>query len=412
MESVAHRSPEPVQIDLDELARLAAREFIALALEAERRAYLEDHADLLDEDGRRLVVGHGHARRREVTTAAGAVEVRAPRVRDRRAGERFVSALLPPYLRRSPKVGAVLPLLYLHGLSSGDFVPALAEFFGSDAGLSASTITRLTQGWQAEHAEWERRDLSAVDYVYWWVDGVHTRVRLEEDRLCCLVIVGVRLDGTKELVAVRDGYRESTESWAELLRGLRERGLEAPVVAVGDGALGFWAALRDVFPETREQRCWVHKTANVLDALPKRLHARAKGALHAIYEADGREAALDAARAFAEQFQDYPKATAKVTDDLEALLTFYDFPREHWVHLRTINPIESTFATVRLRQRVTKGPGSRAAGLAMAYKLMRVAEERWRRLNAPHLVALVRAGALFVDGRLQEGRDQPREHAA
>ena len=412
MESVAHRGPEPVQIDLDELARLAAREYIALALEAERRAYLEDHAHLLDADGRRLVVGHGHGRQRELTTAAGAVAVRAPRVRDRRAGERFVSALLPPYLRRSPKVGAVLPLLYLHGLSSGDFVPALAEFFGSDAGLSASTITRLTQGWQAEHTEWERRDLSAVDYVYYWVDGVHTRVRLEEDRLCCLVIVGVRLDGTKELVAVRDGYRESTESWAELLRDLRERGLEAPAVAVGDGALGFWAALRDVFPQTREQRCWVHKTANVLDALPKRLHDPARAALHGVYEAEGREAALDAARAFAEAFADYPKATAKVTDDLEALLTFYDFPREHWVHLRTINPIESTFATVRLRQRVTKGPGPRAAGLAMAYKLMRVAEERWRRINAPHLVALVRAGAAFVDGRLQEGREQPREHAA
>jgi putative transposase len=412
MESVAHRSLEPVQIDLDELARLAAREYIALALEAERRAYLEEHAHLLDNDGRRLVVGHGHGRQRELTTAAGAVEVRAPRVRDRRDGERFVSALLPPYLRRSPKVGAVLPLLYLHGLSSGDFVPALAEFFGSDAGLSASTITRLTTSWQDEHAEWERRDLTAVDYVYYWVDGVHTRVRLEEDRLCCLVIVGVRLDGSKELVAVRDGYRESTESWAELLRDLRQRGLKPPAIAVGDGALGFWAALRDVFPETREQRCWVHKVKNVLNALPERLHGEAKAALHAISDADGREAALDAARAFVEQFAGYPKATAKVTDDLEALLTFYDFPREHWVHLRTINPIESTFATVRLRQRVTKGPGSRAAGLAMAYKLMRVAEERWRRINAPHLVALVRAGAVFVDGRLQEGRDQLQGHAA
>ncbi len=412
MESVTHRSIEPVQVDLDELARLAAREYIALALEAERRAYLEAHAQLLDEAGRRLVVGHGHGHPREVTTASGAVEVRSSRVRDRRDGERFVSALLPPYLRRSPKVGAVLPLLYLHGLSSGDFVPALAEFFGSDAGLSASTITRLTQSWQAEHAEWERRDLCGVDYVYWWVDGVHTRVRLEEDRLCCLVIVGVRPDGTKELVAVRDGYRESAESWAELLRDLRERGLEAPVLAVGDGALGFWAALRDVFPRTREQRCWVHKTANVLDALPKRLQEAAKLALHGVYEAEGREAALDAALAFAEQFADYPKATVKVTGDLEALLTFYDFPREHWLHLRTNNPIESTFATVRLRQRVTKGPGSRAAGLAMVYKLMRVAEERWRRVNAPHLVALVRAGAVFVDGRLQEGRDQQREHAA
>jgi transposase-like protein len=272
------------------------REYIAPALEAERRAYLVDHADLLDGDGRRLVVGHGHGRRRELTTAASAVEVRAPRVRDRREGERSVSALLPPYLRRSPKVGAVLPLLYLHGLSSGDFVPALAEFFGSDAGLSASTITRRTTSWQAEHAEWERREVAAVDCVYYWVDGVHTRMRLEEDRLCCLVIVGVRLDGTKELVAARDGYRESTESQAQLLRDLRERGLEPPAVAVGDGALGFWAALRDVSPQTREQRCWVNKTANVLDALPKRLRAQARAAPHGLYEAEGRARARPAAR--------------------------------------------------------------------------------------------------------------------
>lgn len=346
-----------MQVDLDEFARLAAREYIALALEAERRAHLEAHTHLLDEDGRRLVVGHGRGRPRQVTTAAGAVEVRAPRVRDRREGERFVSTLLPPYLRRSPKVGAVLPLLYLHGLSSGDFVPALAEFFGSEAGLSASSVTRLTESWQTEHAEWERRDLSDVDYVYCWVDGVHTRVRLEEDRLCCLVVVGVRLDGMKELVAVRDGYRESTEPWAELLRDLRERGLEAPAVAVGDGALGCWTALRDVFPQTREQRCWVHKMANVLDALPKRLQEAAKLALHAIYEADGREAALDAARAFAAEFAGYPKATVKVTADLEALLTFYDFPREQWVHLRTINPIESTFATVPAQAARDEGTG-------------------------------------------------------
>ena len=236
-------------------------------------------------------------------------------------------------------------------------VPALAEFFGSEAGLSASSVTRLTESWQTEHAEWERRDLSDVDYVYCWVDGVHTRVRLEEDRLCCLVVVGVRLDGMKELVAVRDGYRESTEPWAELLRDLRERGLEAPAVAVGDGALGCWTALRDVFPQTREQRCWVHKMANVLDALPKRLQEAAKLALHAIYEADGREAALDAARAFAAEFAGYPKATVKVTADLEALLTFYDFPREQWVHLRTINPIESTFATVPAQAARDEGTG-------------------------------------------------------
>ena len=400
------------QPDLDELCRLAAREMIAVALEAERRAYLDAHAELLGDDGRRLVVGHGYARPRSLATAAGTVEVRAPRVRDGRDGERFSSALLPPYMRRSPKVTEVLPILYLRGLSSGDFVPALRAFFGSEAGLSPSTITRLTEAWQAEHAAWAQRDLSAAGYVYWWVDGVHFRIRLEEDPLCCLVVLGVRPDGSKELVAVRDGYRESTESWAALLRELRERGLDAPVLAVGDGALGFWAALRDVFPGAREQRCWVHKTANVLDALPKRLHTEAKAALVHVSGAAGRAAALDAVHAFAERFAEWPRAVAKLGDDLDALLAFYDYPAEHWVHLRTTNPIESTFATVRLRQRVTKGAGSRRAGLAMAFKLLEAAQDRWRRVNAPHLVAVVRAGGTFIDGQLLEGNHHLGEYAA
>jgi transposase-like protein len=389
-------------LDLDELCRLAAREMLALALDAERRAYLAAHADALDATGRRLVVGNGYARERPITTGAGRVEVAAPRVDDRRMGERFRSALLPPYARRSPKVTEVLPILYLRGLSTGDFAPALASFFGSEAGLSASTISRLTEAWAAEHQRWSRRDLSAVDYVYWWVDGVHFRIRLEEDRLACLVIVGVRPDGTKELVAVSDGYRESTESWAGLLRDLRSRGLAAPALATGDGALGFWAALRDVFPTTREQRCWVHVTANVLDALPKRLHEPAKAALGAIYTAPTRTAALEAVARFAGAFPDHPKATAKVTGELDALLAFYDFPLEHHIHLRTSNPIESAFSTVRLRTRVTKGAGSRAAGLAMAFKLLEAAQQNWRKVNAPHLVALVRAGATFIDGQLQE----------
>ena len=400
-------TPEVAPLDLDELCRLAAREMLALALEAERRAYLDAHAELLDAGGHRLVVGNGSARARAITTGAGRIEVAAPRVDDRRPGERFRSALLPPYARRSPKVSEVLPILYLRGLSSGDFAPALATFFGSEAGLSPSTIMRLTETWQAEHLRWSRRDLSAVDYVYWWVDGVHFRIRLEEDRLCCLVIIGVRPDGTKELVAVADGYRESTESWAELLRDLKDRGLAAPALATGDGALGFWAALRDVFPETREQACWVHKTARVLDALPKRCHERAKAALVAIYGAPTRAAALDAVACFGEAFADHPKAVSKVTGDLDALLAFYDFPTEHHIHLRTTNPIESTFSTVRLRTRVTKGAGSRAAGLAMAFKLLEAAQERWRKVNAPHLVALVRAGARFIDGQLQE-RSEPR----
>ena len=266
---------------------------------------------------------------------------------------------------------------------------------------------RLTEAWQAEHERWQRRRLAEVDYVYLWADGVHFTVRLEEDRLCCLVLVGVRPDGRKELVAVQDGYREDTQSWLDLLRDLRERGMRDPELAVGDGALGFWAALREVFPRTREQRCWVHKTANVLASLPERVQGEATRALHAVSGAATRAGALDAARTFAGQFAQWPKATAKVADDLERLLAFHDFPSEHHAHLRTTNPIESTFATVRLRQRVTKGAGSRSAGLAMAYKLLDAAQQRWRRVNAPHLVAVVRAGGVFVDGVLQERTVSP-----
>ncbi|HEV2369243.1 MAG TPA: IS256 family transposase [Acidimicrobiales bacterium] len=394
--------PEPEELGLDEICRLAAREMLATALLAERPAYLEAHADDVDEAGHRLVVGNGYARAREVMTGAGMVEVRAPRVDDRREDQHYSSAILPAYMRRSPKVTEVLPILYLRGLSTGDFAPALSEFFGSDAGLSASTVTRLTEAWQAEHAEWAERDLSGVDYVYWWVDGIHFNIRLEDDRLCCLVIVGVRPDGTKELVALADGYRESTESWAELLRSLRDRGLAGPVLATGDGALGFWAALRDVFPSTAEQRCWVHVTANCLDALPKRLHNDAKTALAKIYNAESRTDAITAAKAFADEFAGFPKATAKITGQLDVLLAFYDFPAEHWVHLRTTNPIESTFSTVRLRTKVTRGAGSRKAALAMTYKLVIAAQERWRRITGAEMVALVRAGATFIDGKLQE----------
>ncbi len=295
-------------------------------------------------------------------------------------------------------------------MSTGDFAPALAGFFGSDAGLSASTVQRLTESWRAEHQQWSRRDLSDLDYVYVWADGVYVNVRLPDvdgaqDRLCLLVIVGVRLDGTKELVAVADGHREDTESWLDVLRDLRDRGMAAPELAIGDGALGFWGALGQVFPATRAQRCWVHKVANVLAALPKRCHADAKAALADIYTADTRAAALDAAAVFADTFAAHPKATKKVTGDLDVLLVFYDFPVAHHEHLRTSNAIESTFATVRLRQRVTKGPGCREAGTAMAFKLLQAAQGRWRRINGHQLVALVRAGATFIDGQLQERTD-------
>jgi transposase-like protein len=303
-------------------------------------------------------------------------------------------------MRRSPKVAEVLPILYLRGLSTGDFKEGLAVLLGDEAsGLSPTTITRLTAAWQEEYEAYQKRNLSDRDYVYVWSDGVHFRIRLEEDRLCALVMIGVRPDGTKELIAIEDGYRESAESWATLLRGLKRRGMRAPVLAVGDSALGFWKAIRDVWPETREQRCWVHRIANVLDKLPKRLHAKAKVALHEIMRAETRKAAKQAIQRFARDYEaKYPKAVASLRRDEDELLAFFDFPAEHWVHLRTANVIESPFATVRLRQRVTKGAGSRQKGLLMAFKLLAMAERRWRRINAPGLVSLVRAGVVFADG--------------
>jgi putative transposase len=344
---------------------------------------------------------------------AGAVEVRAPRLNDRRVDDdgnrrRFKSVILPPYMRRSPKVTEVLPLLYLHGLSSGDFVPALEEFFGSQAGLSAATITRLTESWQAERESFMARDLSERDYVYVWVDGIHSGVRLGgDDRLCCLVMVGCRLDGTKELVAISEGYRESTESWACLLRYLKKRGMRAPELAIGDGALGFWVAVRDVFPATRHQRDWVHKTSNVLDRLPKSVHARAKVAIKEITHAENKKEAKKAIDEFAAEFgAKWPKAVSRIVEEKDALLTYYDYPAEQWRHLRTTNPIESVFAAVRARTAVTKGPGSRRAGLAMIFKLMEAAEGRWRKLTGSHLVALVRAGARFENGELVEGSEE------
>ena len=356
---------------LDEIVREGARRMLAAALEAEVDAYVDAHAGERDERGRRLVVRNGHAEPRAITTGAGPIEIEAPRVNDRRVDDetgercRFRSSIIPPWCRKSPKVAEVLPLMYLHGMSSGDFAPALEEFFGSSAGLSSSVVVRLTKQWQSERDAFMRRDLSGVDYVYVWVDGIHFNIRLEEERLCTLVVVGVRADGTKELVAIADGYRESTDSWADLLRGLRHRGMRAPVLAVGDGALGFWAALRDVWPQTRTQRCWVHKVANVLNALPKSQHPSARRMLAEIRDAEDRDHAVRAAHAFAHDFgAKWPKAVAKIIDDLDVLLTFYDFPAEHWIHLKTTNPIESTFSTVRLRTRVTKGAGSRAAGLA------------------------------------------------
>lgn len=400
---------------IDEIVREGARAMLAAALQAEVAAYIDAHAGDVDADGRRLVVRNGSHQPREVLTSAGAVQVQAPRINDKRLDEvtgqrrRFSSAILPAWCRKSPKVNEVLPLLYLHGLSSNDFGPALEQFLGAgqsgsgQSGLSASVITRLTAQWQDEAKAFDARDLSRLDYVYVWADGIHVNIRLQEERLCLLVLVGVRADGRKELIALTDGYRESEGSWADLLRDCARRGMRAPVLAVGDGALGFWAALGEVFPQARRQRCWFHKTGNVLAALPKSAHPGTKKALAEIWGAEDKTHAQAAVRAFAALYgAKFPKAVAKIVDDEDELLAFYDYPAEHWVHLRTTNPIESTFATVRHRTKITKGPGSKAAGIAMAFKLIEAAQDRWRAVNAPHLVALVRAGARFENGKIVE----------
>ena len=398
---------ETIAVMLDDLAREGARRMIATALEAEVAEYVERFAQERDESGRRLVVRNGHARERGVTVGSGTVKVRAPRVNDKRvdedSGERqkFGSKILPAYARRSPKVNDVLPVLYLRGLSTGDFRSALEQLLGEDAaGLSPSTISRLCKDWEGEHERFKQRSLRFHRYAYWFVDGVHVSVRLgEDDRLCLLVVIGVREDGTKELLAVEDGYRESTESWASVMRDLKHRGINEPKLVIGDGALGTWAALRDVFPTARRQACWVHAIARVLDALPNRLQPDAKKLLHEMMEAPSRQDANGALERFREAFDaKYPKAAAKLDRDWAHLTAFYDFPAEHWRHLRTSNAIESSFATVKLRTRVTKGAGSKKAALAMAYKLLDAAQERWRRFNGHELVADVLDGVKFKDG--------------
>ncbi len=397
---------EEITIALDELAREGARRMIAAALRAEADEYVERFSDELDEDGHRQVVRNGRARERKVTVGSGTIPVRAPRVNDKRVdqeGERqkFSSRILPAYARRSPKVGEVIPILYLRGLSTGDFRPALVGLLGEDAaGLSATTVSRLCKEWEAHHDRFRQRLLSFNRYAYLFMDGIHVQVRLGEDpKVCLLIVIGVREDGIKELLAVEDGYRESTESWAGVFRDMKRRGLNEPKLVVGDGALGAWAALRDVFPSAGEQRCWFHTAGNVLDCLPKRLQPRAKGLLNEIIEAPTRKDARQALETFREEYgAKYPKALAKLDRDWMPLTAFYDYPAEHWRHLRTTNPIESSFATVRLRTRVTKGAGSKTAALAMAYKLLESAQERWRRFNGHELVADVLAGVKFKDG--------------
>ena len=426
MEKGALREASRELFELDEIALAGARRMLMAALKTEAADYVERHRHERDAEGRALVVHNGRSKGRKLTLGAGTVELKAPRVNDRRHDEqgqrqRFSSRILPPYMRRSPKVAEVLPIRYLRWLSTGDFRPALEGLLGEDAaGLSPTNIARLTACWEKEYAAFRRRDLAGREYVYVWVDGVHFNIRLEDDRLCTLVMIGARPNGEKELLAVEDGYRESAESWKTLLRDLKRRGMTAPVVAVGDGALGFWAAVREVWPETREQACWCHKLVNVLDKLPPRLQPRAKRALHEMMYAESRADCETARARFAAEFQPkYAKAVESLTANWERLVTFFDFPAEHWKHLRTTNVIESPFATVRLRERATRGAGSRTKGLLMAFKLLDMVQLRWRHLDGAQLLPLVRAGVKFADGLqvdpakhvTQSTDNQPREAA-
>ena len=390
---------------LTEVLRAGARALLAHAVEAEVAGFLGGHADKLTDDGNRRLVRHGHLPEREIMTGIGAVAVRCPRVRDRAAdgGERirFSSAILPPYARRSKSLEVLIPILYLKGISTGDFEEALAALLGKDAGgLSASTIARLKEAWVDEHARWLDRDLSAKQYVYFWVDGIYVQARLEDDAQCLLVIIGATAEGKKELVGLADGIRESAQSWKELLLDLKRRGLAmAPQLAVADGALGFWKAIDEVWPKTRAQRCWVHKTANVLNKLPKSLHAKAKRALQDIWMAETRTDAEAAFDGFIESYGvKYEKAVECLSKDRELLLAFYDFPAEHWKHLRTTNPIESTFATVRHRTVRSRGCLSNKTALAMIFKLAQAAEKSWNRLRGYNQLPKVIIGVKFNDG--------------
>jgi putative transposase len=389
---------------LTEILRQGAQTMLAAAIEAEVAEWVDQRQHLKDERGHRQVVRNGYLPERSITTGVGPVKVRRPRVADRRGeseAEPFSSKILPPYLRKTRSIEELLPWLYLKGISTGDFNEALQALVGPDCpGLSASTVTRLLESWRGEYQEWSKRSLADKHYVYLWVDGVHFNIRLEEDRQCILVLMGATAEGKKELIAIADGYRESEQSWMELLLDVKSRGLSIdPKLATGDGALGFWKALPKVFPTTRTQRCWVHKTANVLDKLPKRMQARAKEAIHEIWMADTREAAGTAFDLFLKTYEaKYPKACECLAKDREELLAFYDFPAEHWKHLRTTNPIESVFATVRLRHKRTKGNGSRVACLAMVHQLMLSASRKWRLLNRSNLLPHVISGVQFIDG--------------
>lgn len=393
---------------LDEIVREGARQLLQRALELEVAEVLAQFDGLHDDAGRQRVVRNGHLPGRTVLTGAGPLEVRQPRVRDRAGKDaadrvQFTSAILPPYLRRSSAMDGLIPWLYLKGISAADMSEALQPLLGPN-NVSAAVVLKLKEEWERERQAWKQRDLSQAEYVYLWADGVYFTIRLDnDDRQCILVLIGATRDGRKELLAVQDGYRESEQSWHELLTDLKARGLAIPPkLAVGDGALGFWAALRKVYPTTREQRCWMHKSGNVLDKLPKAVQPRAKDDLHQIWMAETRNTANAAFDRFLEKYgAKYPKATDCLAKDRDEMLAFYDFPAEHWKHLRTTNPIESTFATVRLRHRRTKGSGSRGACLAMVFKLAHHAQRHWRKLDGHQLIPELLAGRRFIDGIIE-----------
>ena len=397
---------------LEDIIREGARKLLQAAVENEVSAYIDLFKDIKDDAGKRMVVRHGFMPKRSILTGIGSLTVKQPRVRDKREGNVFTSDILPRYLRRVPSLDNLIPTLYLKGISAGDFTEALGAILGRDAkGLSAATVVRLKQQWEQEYKEWAKRDLAEKRYIYIWADGIYFNVRLqdtENKRQCFLILIGACQDGTKELVAVLEGYRESKLSWMELLSSLRDRGLkEGPKLAIGDGGLGFWAALREVYPDTGQQRCWVHKTMNVLDKMPKSVHYKAKEKIHDIYRAGTREQALVALNGFVSLYgKKFPNACECLIKDKDTLFTFYDFPAEHWIHIRTTNPIESTFATVRLRTEKTKGCGTRLATLTMVFKLVCEAKKTWKKIKGHKLIPAVLEGIPFIDGELKNHEEQ------
>ena len=410
-------SPEEIGMSLDDLVRRGARQVIEQAIEAELAELLAQYSNVKTLAGRQAVVRNGYLPEREVLTAAGPVAVQVPKVRDRSgAGVKFNSSVVPPSVRKSPRVAAALPWLYLKGISTGDMGEALSVLLGEDAkGLSPNVVSRLKAQWADEWKRWDQRDLSDKRWVYWWVDGIHTGAKSEgNDGQCLLVIMGVTPEGKKERVAIADGFRESKASWQEVLLGLKQRGLQSgPMLAVGDGAMGFWAALEEVFPATRTQRCWFHKLGNVLNALPASQQARAKAGMQAIFMAATRADALAAYAQFLERYgAKYPKAVEKLKQDQDSLLAFYDFPAEHWQHLRTTNPIESTFATVRHRTTRSRNCLSRATFLGLAFKLMEEAEKTWRRIRGADKIGALLAGVPFKDGTPVQGNPPEQQKLA